>query len=83
MFDSVQHQERRGGKNFGFKRRWTIAVPSLVPLLASLVLFILPNDYHRSHSFGNNPAILGVLAVIIGVKEWLLPTREESLVSVK
>ncbi len=72
------------GKNFGFQKAMDNSGAIIGPLLASLVLFILPNDYHSLFLLATIPAILGVLAVIIGVKEVASSDKKKrALVSVK
>ncbi|MGE4333800.1 MAG: MFS transporter, partial [Macellibacteroides sp.] len=57
------------GKNFGFQKAMDNSGAIVGPLLASLLLYLLCNDYHSLFLWATIPAILGVLAVIIGVKE--------------
>lgn len=57
------------GKNFGFQKAMDNSGAIIGPLLASLVLLLLPDNYHALFLWATIPAVLGVLAVIIGVKE--------------
>lgn len=57
------------GKNFGFQKAMDNSGAIIGPLLASLVLFLLPNNYHSLFLWATLPALLGVLAVVVGVKE--------------
>lgn len=57
------------GKNFGFQKAMDNSGAIIGPLMASLVLFLLPEDYNTLFLLATIPAILGVLSVIFGVKE--------------
>ena len=57
------------GKNFGFQKAMDNSGAIIGPLLASLVLYLMPDDYRSLFLLATVPALLGVSAVIIGVKE--------------
>ncbi len=57
------------GKNFGFQKAMDNSGAIIGPLLASLMLYLMADDYHSLFLWATIPAVLGVLAVIIGVKE--------------
>lgn len=61
--------KNEAGKNFGFQKAMDNSGAIVGPLLASLVLYLMADDYHSLFLLATIPAILGVLAVIIGVKE--------------
>lgn len=57
------------GKNFGFQKAMDNSGAIIGPLLASLLLYLIGDNYHNLFLWATIPAILGVMAVIIGVKE--------------
>lgn len=57
------------GKNFGFQKAMDNSGAILGPLLASLVLYLMAGDYHNLFLLATIPALLGVLAIIVGVRE--------------
>ena len=57
------------GKNFGFQKAMDNSGAIIGPLLASLVLYLMADDYHSLFLLATIPALLGVLTVIIGVKD--------------
>lgn len=57
------------GKNFGFQKAMDNSGAIIGPLLASLALYLMADDYHSLFLLATIPAVLGVLTVIIGVKD--------------
>lgn len=57
------------GRNFGFQKAMDNSGAIVGPLMASLALYLMPDDYHMLFLLATIPAVLGVLAVVIGVKE--------------
>lgn len=72
------------GKNFGFQKAMDNSGAIIGPLLASLVLFLMPNNYHSIFLWATIPAVLGVLVVIIGIKELKsADKKKKDIVSIK
>lgn len=57
------------GKNFGFQKALDNSGAIIGPLLASLLLYLMGNDYYSLFLWATIPAVLGVVTVIIGVRE--------------
>jgi MFS family permease len=57
------------GRSFGFQKAMDNSGAIVGPLLASLFLFFNPKDYSALFLWATIPAILGVLAILFGIKE--------------
>lgn len=57
------------GKNFGFQKAMDNSGAIIGPLLACLILYLTHNHFQSLFLWATLPALLGVLAVIIGIKE--------------
>lgn len=57
------------GKNFGFQKAMDNSGAIIGPLLASGVLYLLADDFHSLFLWATVPAVIGVLCVVIGVRE--------------
>lgn len=57
------------GKNFGFQKAMDNSGAIIGPLLASLILYLTLDNYQVLFLCATLPALLGVLAVIFGVRE--------------
>lgn len=57
------------GRSFGFQKAMDNSGAIIGPLLASLFLFFNPKDYSALFLWATIPAILGVLAILFGIKE--------------
>lgn len=72
------------GKNFGFQKSMDNSGAIIGPLLASLALFLMPNNYHSIFLWATIPAVLGVLVVVIGIKELKsADKKKKDIVSIK
>ncbi len=57
------------GRSFGFQKAMDNSGAIIGPLLASLFLFFNPKDYSALFLWATVPAVLGVLAILFGIKE--------------
>ncbi len=57
------------GRSFGFQKAMDNSGAIIGPLLASLFLFFNPKNYSALFLLATIPAILGVLAILFGIKE--------------
>lgn len=57
------------GRSFGFQKAMDNSGAIIGPLLASLFLFFNPKNYRALFLLATIPAILGVLAILFGIKE--------------
>ncbi|AET67249.1 Major Facilitator Superfamily transporter [Desulfosporosinus orientis DSM 765] len=61
--------EKAKGKSFGFHKAMDNSGAIIGPLLAFVILIVFPNDYRKVFLISVIPATLGLLAIIIFVKE--------------
>lgn len=57
------------GRNFGFQKAMDNSGAIVGPLVAMLVLWLLPDDFRCLFLIAAVPAVLGVVAVVVGVRE--------------
>ena len=57
------------GRSFGFQKAMDNSGAIIGPLLASLFLYFSPKNYSELFLWATIPAILGVLAILFGIKE--------------
>ena len=70
------------GRSFGFQKAMDNSGAIIGPLLASLFLFFNPKDYSALFLWATIPAILGVLAILFGIKEKKKACQQISQLSV-
>lgn len=61
--------KEKTGKNFGFQKAMDNSGAIIGPLLAALLLHFMPDNYHSLFLWATIPALLGVMTVILGIKE--------------
>jgi MFS family permease len=64
---SVENGET--GKSFGLQKAMDNSGAILGPLIAFLILYFIPGDYHAIFMFAGIPAILAIFVIIFGIKE--------------
>ncbi|MBP1673051.1 MAG: yceL [Bacteroidetes bacterium] len=62
-------KQKEIGKNFGFHKAMDNSGAILGPLIAFLFLYFMPDDYKSIFLWATIPAILGVLSIIVFIKE--------------
>jgi MFS family permease len=72
------------GKNFGFHKAMDNSGAIIGPLVAFLLLYFFPLNYYNIFLFATIPAILGVLTIIIFIKEAKSDKKEnQNVISLK
>ena len=66
---AASSEKKSKGKNFGFHKAMDNSGAILGPLMAFGILFLFPGDYRKVFIFAAIPALFGVAAVILYVKE--------------
>lgn len=57
------------GKSFGLQKAMDNSGAILGPLIAFLILYFIPGDYHAIFMIAGIPAILAIFVIIFGIKE--------------
>lgn len=71
------------GRDFGFQKAMDNSGAIVGPLLAFLVMKFVHEDYRTLFLIASIPAVIGLLAVIIGVREKMAVSRQEDKASGK
>lgn len=66
---SASVEKNETGKNFGFQKTMDNSGAIIGPLIAAAILYFFPLDYKRIFWIGTIPALLGVLTIIVFIKE--------------
>lgn len=66
---AASSQEKKAGRNFGFHKAMDNCGAIVGPLLSFLILAVIPGQYRSIFLISALPALLGVLSIIVFVKE--------------
>jgi len=75
---SASIKKKEAGKVFGFQKAMDNSGAIVGPLLAFLLLFFFPLNYTNIFLFATIPAILGVLTIVVFIKEARVKQKENT-----